>query len=57
VSECWAGQGSGAMVPVYLMDHFCMPQLSGGKADQTRIDEIVTMQGRCGGQGGGTSTS
>lgn len=48
VNECWEGQGSSGTVPVYIMDHFCMPQLSGELADGERIKEIKLMQTTCG---------
>merc|ERR1712238_520950 len=34
-------------VPYYIMNHFCMPQLTGNVAEQILIDEVVRVRAAC----------
>jgi len=36
---CWEGIGFN-VVPIHLMDHFCMPQITANIADETRIEKL-----------------
>jgi hypothetical protein len=47
VKQCWNSEKLNPMVPVYLMEHFCMPQLSGAEADEERKEEIIIMKKAC----------
>jgi hypothetical protein len=44
VKRCWQHEATGTSVsPVYLMEHFCMPQLSGMKAE-TKMEEEIQLR-------------
>jgi hypothetical protein len=49
VKTCWGANTSvsTSTSPIYLMEHFCMPQLSGDKANTTRSTAILTMVQTC----------
>lgn len=41
-NDCWTG-----VVPYYIMNHFCMPQLTGNVADPLLYDEVIARRGLC----------
>ena len=41
-NDCWNG-----VVPYYIMNHFCMPQLSENQADPDLYTEVITRRGEC----------
>ena len=43
-NTCWEGEG---VVPYYIMNHFCMPQLSGNQADATLNQDVIVRRGQC----------